>query len=100
MIGDCATYYDEPTLIGPIDGLVPTSTFFGGTVTMTNAALTATYGPGGLLAEGVHSLVRPLNSDLERSCYVFWWRFNSDVDLGYHHYLITYYISCSVSSAN
>jgi hypothetical protein len=62
MIGDCATYYDEPTLIGPIDGLVPTSTFFGGTVTMTNAALTATYGPGGLLAEGVHSLVRPLNA--------------------------------------
>jgi hypothetical protein len=60
--GNCGTYYDEPTLYGPI-GAAVTSTYYAGTVTMVNGVeVVATYtgaAPGGLLPEGEYDLVRP-----------------------------------------
>jgi len=64
--GNCASYVDVATLFGPIGAAVTTT--YSGTATLVNGVTeTLGYGgaaPAGLLAEGLYSLVGPLNAVL------------------------------------
>lgn len=87
--GDCSSYTDTASLIGPLGGAVPVTTYIGNATLPNGVSVTINYTnafPAGLLAEGTYSLVPFLDFKLITGRSGNFQRDNANVERGDRHH--------------